>query len=141
MTIEVTPSIHIMEDELEFHFFHASGPGGQHVNKAATAVRLRFNIEQSSLPDHIQRRLRVMAGNRINQAGELLITAQQHRSQRQNREDAQNQLMVLIRKAARMPRKRKKTRPSRAAMERRLEAKRRQGQKKRSRQRLSHDDY
>lgn len=141
MTIDITPQLQIQDDEVDFDFYHASGPGGQHVNKAATAVRLRFNIDQSSLPEAVQRRLHLIAAHRINQSGELILTAQEHRSQYKNRAAALNQLVELIKLATKRPRRRRKTRPTRSSIERRLNAKRRHSAKKQTRRRTSYEEY
>ncbi len=101
----------------------ASGPGGQNVNKVATAAELRFNIETASLPDEVRARLRMLAGPQLAQSGDLVITAKQHRSQERNREDALQKLITLIRKAAVRPRKRIATRATKASKLRRLESK------------------
>jgi ribosome-associated protein len=132
--IKITRDIAIDENELEERFFHASGPGGQHVNKAATAVQLRFDVAHSpALPDDVRRRLIDLAGNRVTDDGVLVIDAQQFRSQRRNRRDARKRLVDLIRRAAKKPKRRRKTKPSRAAKRRRLENKRRRSEKKRLR--------
>ena len=131
--IEVTPNLSIHENEIEEHFVRASGPGGQHVNKASTAVQLRFDIPASSLPPAIKKRLKQLAGNRVNAQGVLLLQAQSHRSQDRNREEARQRLLSLIRKASKRPKDRKRTKPSRAAKQRRLENKKHQAQKKRRR--------
>lgn len=132
--IKITPEIALNESELQFEFIRSSGPGGQHVNKVATAVQLRFNILHSeSLPGEIKGRLVRLAGNRLTKNGELLIKAHRHRSQEQNRRDAVNRLTALIRKAAQKPRHRIPTRPGRAAKEKRLEQKRRRSQIKKQR--------
>ncbi len=132
--IRVTPHIVLDERELRLQFIRAAGPGGQNVNKVATAVQLRFDIARSSsLPADVRTRLVALAGNRVNAAGELVITARRFRTQDANRRDAIDRLVQLIRRAAVVPRKRKPTKPSRAAKRRRLEAKRRQSDKKRGR--------
>ncbi|MDG4555110.1 MAG: alternative ribosome rescue aminoacyl-tRNA hydrolase ArfB [Candidatus Competibacter sp.] len=132
--IIATPDIHIPEDELQFQFKLASGPGGQNVNKVATAAELRFDVARSpSLPDAVRARLRALAGSRVTQDGQLLITARRFRSQERNRQDAIERLVGLIQQAATAPRPRVKTRPSRAAKQRRLEEKRRVGEKKQGR--------
>ncbi len=132
--IRITRRIAIDENELEERFFHASGPGGQHVNKAATAVQLRFDAAHSpSLPDDVRERLIALAGNQVTDEGVLIITAQRFRSQRRNRRDARKRLVDLIRQAAKKPKQRRKTRPSRASRKRRLEEKRRRSEKKRRR--------
>jgi ribosome-associated protein len=112
----------------------ASGPGGQNVNKVSTAVQLRFNVFASpSLPDDVRMRLVTLAGNRVTADGDLIITAQRHRTQARTRADAREKLATLIRAAAHRPKSRKKTRPSAAARRRRLESKRRRGEIKRGR--------
>ncbi len=132
--IIATPSIHIPEDELQFQFKLASGPGGQNVNKVATAAELRFDVARSpSLPDVVRARLRKLAGSRVTQDGQLLITARRFRSQERNRQDAIERLVALIQQAAVAPRPRVKTKPSRAAKQRRMDEKRQVGEKKQGR--------
>ncbi len=133
--IDVTPNIAICEDELRFQFKLASGPGGQNVNKVATAVELRFDVAGSpSLPEAV--RTRLLAGSRVTQDGELLITARRFRSQERNRQDAIDRLIALIQQAAEAPKPRIKTKPSRAAKQRRMDEKRRVGVKKQTRRPL-----
>jgi len=132
--IEVTSGIAIHDDELRFQFKLASGPGGQNVNKVATAAELRFDVAASpSLPEAVRARLLALAGSRVTQDGELLITARRFRSQERNRQDAIDRLIALIRTAAEAPKPRVKTRPSRAAKQRRMDEKRRIGEKKQTR--------
>lgn len=132
--IDVTPNIAICEDELRFQFKLASGPGGQNVNKVATAAELRFDVVGSpSLPEAVRVRLLALAGGRVTQDGELLITARRFRSQERNRQDAIDRLIALIRQAAAPPKPRLKTRPSRAAKQRRMDEKRRVGDRKQTR--------
>ena len=132
--IPVTPTISLRDDELQFQFKLASGPGGQNVNKVATAAELRFDVAGSpSLPEAVRARLLALAGNRITQEGELLITARRFRSQERNRQDAIERLSALIQKAAEPPKPRIKTKPSRAAKQRRMDEKRRVGVKKQTR--------
>jgi len=132
--VQVTDEILIPEAELSFSFVRASGPGGQSVNKVATAVQLRFDVVASpSLPGDVRERLLRLAGNRLTGDGILVIEAQRFRSQLRNREDAVERLVRLIRRATEKPKKRRKTRPSRASVERRLEAKQRRGRLKNSR--------
>lgn len=121
--LPVTPTFAIPEHELDERFVRASGPGGQNVNKVSTAVELRFDVAASQLPDDVKARLLALAGKRANQEGVLLIDSREHRTQSQNRAEARARLADLVRQALRRPRSRKKTRPSRAAREKRLEAK------------------
>jgi ribosome-associated protein len=133
--IKITQDIAIDENEIEEQFIRASGPGGQHVNRAATAVQLRFDVSNSaSLPDAVRERLVRLAGNRITRDGVLIIEAGQFRTQDRNREEAINRLVKLIRKAAKKPKRRRKTKPTRASRERRLKNKRRRSEIKRMRQ-------
>ncbi len=122
--IPITPSLDIDESEIEESFIRASGPGGQHVNTSSTAVQLRFDARRSrSLPDDVAVRLMKLAGARLTQDGVIVITAQSHRSQQRNREDALARLVELIRQAAVRPRTRRPSKPTRASKERRLQGK------------------
>jgi ribosome-associated protein len=125
--IKITPEISINEDEIEEEFIHASGPGGQHVNKVATAVQLRFNMNSTSIPNDVLDRLINLAGRRINKQGILTIRSAKYRSQDRNRKEALNRLIDLIRKAAQKPKKRRETRPTDASKKKRLELKRKRG--------------
>jgi ribosome-associated protein len=132
--IRITERISIDESELDLSFIRASGPGGQHVNKSATAVQLRFDVANSpSLPAGVRQRLIEQAGNRMTQSGVLVIDASEYRSQTRNREEAIRRLKTLIRQAAHEPKRRRKTRVPKGAQERRLENKRRRSEKKRFR--------
>ena len=136
--IEITPTIGIEERELQLDFTRASGPGGQHVNKVATAVQLRFDVRHSpSLPDAVKERLIHLAGKRMTGRGVLVIEARRFRTQEQNRQDAIERLAALIRRAARSPKTRRKTKPGQAAKARRLAAKRRRSEKKHLRRPVS----
>ena len=122
--IRVTSHIGIDEREIEESFVRASGPGGQNVNKLATAVQLRFDVRSSpSLPAEVRDRLERLAGARLTRDGVLVITAQSHRTQGRNRQDALDRLVDLIRRAAIAPRLRRPTKPTKASRERRVEAK------------------
>jgi ribosome-associated protein len=133
--IPVTANIAIDEREIEESFIRASGPGGQNVNKVASAVQLRFNARHStSLPPEVRSRLEQLAGSRLTRDGVIVITAQRHRAQARNRQDALARLLDLIRRAARPPAKRRPTRPTGAARERRIESKKRRAGIKRLRQ-------
>ena len=124
--IRITDTIAIDEREIEESFIRASGPGGQNVNKLATAVQLRFDVQHSpSLPAELRERLKRLAGRRVTRAGVLVITAQRHRTQERNRADALNRLVTLIRDAAVRPKRRRATKPTAASRRRRLEAKKR----------------
>ena len=132
--MRITPNIAIDESELHEQFVRASGPGGQNVNKVSTAVQLRFNVYSSpSLPWDVRARLILLAGKRINAAGELIINAQRHRTQARNRADARERLAELIRAAAHKPKPRKKTKPSLASRRRRMDAKQRRSETKQAR--------
>jgi ribosome-associated protein len=122
--IRVTDRISLDESELEEHFVQASGPGGQNVNKVATAVQLRFDARRSpSLPNDVAIRLMKLAGSRLTQDGVIVIMAQSQRSQSRNREEALERLVELIREASVRPEIRRATKPTKASKERRLQAK------------------
>jgi ribosome-associated protein len=121
--IAITPHLSIDESLLSETFTHASGPGGQNVNKVASAVLLRFDARGAGLPFMVHARLEALAGSRLTKDGAILIKASQYRDQQRNREDARARLVDLIREAAAIPKKRRATKPTRASKEKRLEKK------------------
>jgi len=132
--IFVTPDISIREREIKFDFVRASGPGGQNVNKVATAVQLRFDVTGNrSLPGAVKARLKRLAGKKLSTEGILVIQASRYKSQDKNRQDSVDRLVSLLRKASEIPKKRVKTRPSKRSKARRLEAKRRRSRLKHNR--------
>jgi ribosome-associated protein len=132
--IRINHNLSVPDSELEWQFIRASGPGGQKVNKASTAVQLRFNaLHSASLPDEVRVRLLRLAGRRLSSKGVIVIDARRFRSQERNRQDALERLARLLRRATTPPKPRKPTRPSVAAKRRRLEDKRRRGDLKRIR--------
>lgn len=122
--IRVTGRISLDPREIEISFIRASGPGGQHVNKVSSAVQLRFDVRRSpAFSDDVRARLEKLAGNRLTLEGVLVLTAQEHRSQERNRQDAIDRLLTLIRAAAVVPKTRRPTRPTLGSKQRRLESK------------------
>lgn len=139
--IHVTAAIAIPEREVRFEYVRSSGPGGQNVNKVATAVQLRFDVAGSrALPPDVRQRLLRLAGKRVTADGVLIIDARRYRTQERNRHDAIERLVVLVRKAAVSPIVRRKTRATKASRERRLVQKQRRGTVKRLRKPPGHDD-
>ena len=139
--IRITDNIAIREYEIREEFIRASGPGGQHVNKVATAVKLRFDAANTpSLPDEVRERLIRLAGKRMNDRGELIIDARRFRTQERNRQDALDRLVRLIQKATVKPKARRKTKPTIASKKRRLEGKHRRSQTKHLRAPVTHSE-
>jgi ribosome-associated protein len=138
--IPVAPGVTLDASELVENFTRAPGPGGQNVNKVASAVQLRFDVQRSpSLSDDVRRRLMRLAGRRLTLDGILIIEAHRHRTQGRNRDDARERLFDLIRRACVVPKARRATRPSAGARERRLQQKRARGETKKSRSPQGHD--
>ena len=138
--IAVTERISLDEREVRFRFIRASGPGGQNVNKVASAAQLRFDVAGSaSLSGAVKARLRRLAGRKVTAEGVLVIVARRHRTQKANRADALDRLVKLIRRAARVPKGRVATRPTAAGRARRLDAKKRRGRTKRLRGEIPED--
>jgi ribosome-associated protein len=131
--LEITPSIRIPESELHFDFVRAAGPGGQNVNKVATAAQLRFDVRAAALPAELKSRLTKLAGRRMTREGVLVIEARAFRTQEQNRAAAIQRLVDLLREAAVRPKRRRKTKPSASAREQRLQKKKRRADVKKLR--------
>jgi ribosome-associated protein len=140
MPLIVTPDLAIADDAMEERFVRASGPGGQNVNKVATAVQLRFDPARSGLSDEVRERLRILAGSRATDEGLVVVDAREHRTQSQNRDEARRRLVELIRRALVRPKRRRKTRPSRASQQRRVDVKTRRGDTKRGRGRFRDEE-
>ena len=135
--IKITDSIYINESEVKESFIRSSGPGGQHVNKVATAVQLHFNAKNSgNISAEVYNRLRTIAGSKLTEDGDLIIVSREHRSQSQNRQVALEKLISLLQQAAKKPKGRKLTRPNQASVEKRLRNKRLQSEKKKSRRNI-----
>ena len=139
-TIFVTPTIELDEGLISERFVRASGPGGQNVNKVASAVELRFDLGSSALPPDLKERIAARAGSRLTSDGIIVIDSRQHRTQAQNREAARARLVELVRLAARPRKSRRPTRPTGAAREKRLASKKRRSSVKASRGGRHDDD-
>jgi ribosome-associated protein len=138
--LHITRFIEINENEITFSFIRSSGPGGQNVNKVATAVQIRFDVKNSlSLPEAVKKRLIRLGGSRITDDGVLTITAQRFRTQERNRVDGLSRLTALIRKAATPPKPRRKTRPPKKSIENRIQNKKYRSKIKKLRQTHSDD--
>jgi ribosome-associated protein len=138
--LRISPALAIDDAELEERFVRASGPGGQNVNKLSTAVELRFDVARSSLPAAVKARLATLAGRRLTDDGVLLIDSREHRTQRQNREEARARLADLIRQALVVPKRRRPTKATKGSQERRLAGKKRRSDVKAKRGRAGGDD-
>lgn len=122
--LKISPDFFFDESEVEMTFIRSPGPGGQNVNKTATAVLLRFNVlTSSSLPEEIRSRLMQQIKNQLTQKGDLIIKASRHRTQERNKQDALQRLIMILKHAAIRPKKRKKTKPTKGSIERRLKNK------------------
>ena len=141
MNLSVRPGLEIPDSDLEVAFIRSAGPGGQNVNKVASAVQLRFSLARNTtLRDDVKDRLRALAGHRMTDAGDLLIVARESRSQEQNRRGAEERLLELVRRALVVPKKRHATKPTRASRERRVDTKARTRKNKKLRGRVRQDD-
>ena len=130
----------IPQESITYEYFRASGPGGQNVNKVSTAVRLRFDVESARLADDVISRLSSLAGRRMTEEGILIIEASRFRTRERNQADALSRLEALVASAAKPPKKRRKTRPTKASVKRRVDAKKRRGNVKKLRGKVSSDD-
>jgi ribosome-associated protein len=138
--VQITTTLVLDDREIDERFVRASGPGGQNVNKVATAVELRLDLRSSSLPEPVKQRLAVLAGRKLTADGVLLIDSREHRTQAQNREAARDRLAALLRQAAAVPKTRRPTKVTRGAKQRRLSTKKQRAEVKAGRRRPSGAD-
>jgi ribosome-associated protein len=133
--LQITPNLSLDDKDLQFEYIRASGPGGQNVNKVSSAVHLRFDVENTtSLPPEVKERLKKLAGARLTQANTLVIESRRYRTQEQNRLDAEQKLVNLVKKALIRPKKRRPTRRTISSIAQRLETKKRRSALKQTRQ-------
>ena len=130
----------IPQESLSFEYFRASGPGGQNVNKVSTAVRLRFDVAVANLPRAVQTRLESLAGNKMTKEGILIIESSQYRTRNRNQAEAYARLESLLARAEKTPKKRRETRPTKASVKRRVDAKKRRSNVKKLRGKVSRDE-
>jgi ribosome-associated protein len=141
MSLLVRPGLEIPDGDLEVAFIRSAGPGGQNVNKVASAVQLRFALDRNAtLREDVKARLRAIAGQKLTDAGEILIASRSHRSQEQNRREAEDRLRDMVLRALVAPKKRHATKPTRASKERRLDTKSRSQKTKKLRGRIRNYD-
>ncbi len=137
--LTLSNNLSLADNEIDIQAIHAQGKGGQNVNKVATAIHLRFDIQQSSLPDHLKERLLALNDQRINKEGIIVIKAQSYRTQEKNREDALSRLTEIIKTVMTTQKKRRKTKPSRSSQRKRMDKKSKHGRKKTLRKRVRPD--